>query len=69
MRCQSVWDIWDIRLGQNQVLADRPAEQGRQRAAHPTGVGAGEMRARDQRVGGKRAPLIGDGQLIGRRSR
>ena len=39
------------------------AEQGRQRAAHPARVGAGEIGARDQRVGGQRAPLIGPQRL------
>ena len=43
----------------HRVLADRPAEQGRQRATHPPGIGAGQIAARDQRIGGKRASLIG----------
>jgi ribonuclease BN (tRNA processing enzyme) len=34
-------------------------QQGRKRAAHPTCVGAGQVGARDQGVGNKRAPLIG----------
>ena len=47
----------------HRVLADRSAKQGRQRATHPPCIGAGEIRARDQRVGGKRAPLIGPQRL------
>src|SRR5712664_4347156 len=43
----------------HRVLADRPAEQRRQRPTYPPGVGAGQIAARDQRIGGKRAPLIG----------
>ena len=47
----------------HRVLADRPAEQGRQRAANPPRIGAGQIAARDQRVGGKRAALIGPQRL------
>ncbi|OJH00132.1 hypothetical protein BL313_11685 [Staphylococcus hominis] len=47
----------------HRVFADRPAKQGRQGAAHPPGIGAGEIAARDQRVGGQRAPLIGPQRL------
>ncbi len=42
----------------HRVLADRSAEQGRQRAPHPPRIGAGEIRAGDQRVGREGAPLI-----------
>ena len=47
----------------HRVLADRSAEQGRQRSAHPARVGAGEIAAGDQRVGGQRAALIGPQRL------
>ena len=43
----------------DRVLADRAAKQGRKRAVHPACVGAGQVGARDQGVGNKRAPLIG----------
>ena len=49
------------------VFADRPAEQGRQRMTHPPRIGAGEIRARDERIGGKCAPLIGPQRLALRR--
>jgi hypothetical protein len=47
----------------HRVLADRPADQGRQRAAHPPRIGAGEIRTRDQCVGGECASLIGSQRL------
>ena len=40
-----------------------PNRQG-ERAAHPACVGAGEVGARDQRVGNKRAPLIGRSAVL-----
>ena len=43
----------------HRVLADRAAEQRRQSAAHPARVGAGQIAAGDQRVGGQRAALVG----------
>ena len=43
----------------HRVLANRSAEQRRQRAPHPPRIGAGQIAARDQRIGGKRTPLIG----------
>ena len=47
----------------HRVLADRAAEQGGERAAHPARVGAGKIGAGDQRVGSLRAPLIGPQRL------
>ena len=47
----------------HRILADRAAKQGRERAAHPACIGAGKVGARDQRVGNKRAPLIGPQRL------
>ena len=47
----------------HRVLADRAAEQGCERAADPARVGAGEIGAGDQRVGSKRAPLVGPQRL------
>ena len=42
----------------HRVLAHCAAEQGGERPAYPPCVGAGQIRARDQRVGGERAPLV-----------
>ena len=47
----------------HRVLADRAAEQRRERPAHPARVGAGEVHARDQRIGRQRATLIGPQRL------
>ena len=47
----------------DRVLADRAAEQGAERPAHPARIGAGEVGAGDQRVGGERAALIGPQRL------
>ena len=47
----------------HRVLAHRAAEQRRERPAYPARVGAGEIAARDQRVGGQRAPLVGPQRL------
>lgn len=47
----------------HRILADRPAEQGRQRPTHPPRIGAGQIRARDQCVGSQRAALIGPQRL------
>ena len=47
----------------HRVLAHRAAEQRRERPAYPPCVGAGEIAARDQRVGGKRAPLVSPQRL------
>ena len=47
----------------HRILADRAAKQGSECAAHPACVGAGKVGARDQRVGNKRAPLIGPQRL------
>ena len=43
----------------HRVLADRPAKQGRKRAANPTRIDAGKVAAGDQRIGRKCAALIG----------
>ena len=40
-----------------------PPNKRRQRATHPPCIGAGQIGARDQRIGGKRAPLIGPQRL------
>src|SRR5438552_612110 len=50
-------------LSSHLVLADRPAEQRCERPAHAARVGAGEVCARNQRVGCQRAPLIGPQRL------
>src|SRR5271167_5183505 len=42
----------------HRVLADSTAKQGGERTAHPARVGASQIGARDQRVGGQRAALI-----------
>ena len=44
-------------------LLTRAAEQRRQRAPHPPRIGAGEIGACDQRIGGERAALIGPQRL------
>ena len=43
----------------HRVLAHRAAKQGAKRAAYPARIGAGQIGARDQRVGSERAALIG----------
>jgi hypothetical protein len=45
------------------VLAHRAAKQRCERAAHPAGVGAGQISARDQRVGSNGPALIGARRL------
>jgi hypothetical protein len=52
---QSLFTLRQVR----RVLADRAAEQGGKRTAHTTRIGAGEVAARDQRIGCQRAALIG----------
>ncbi len=47
----------------HRVLAHRAAEQRRERTAHPARVGAGQVGACNQRIGGSRAPLIGGQRL------
>jgi hypothetical protein len=44
-------------------LADRPAEQGRERPPHPACVDAGQVGAGDHRVGSERPALIGPQRL------
>jgi hypothetical protein len=45
------------------VLAHGPAEQRNQSAPHPPRIGAGEVGAGNQRIGGERATLIGPQRL------
>ena len=45
------------------ILADRAAKQGTERTAHPARVGASQIGARNQRVGGQRAALISPQRL------
>src|SRR5213080_2784520 len=45
------------------VLADRAPKQGTERPAHTARVGAGQVAAGDQRIGGQRAALIGAERL------
>ena len=47
----------------HRVLAHRAAKQRRERPAYPPCIGAGEIRACDQRVGGKRTPLVSPQRL------
>ena len=47
----------------HRVLANGAAEKGTQGAAYAAGVGAGEVAAGDQRVGGQRAALVGSQRL------
>jgi hypothetical protein len=47
----------------HRVLADRASEQSAERAAHTARVGAGQVAAGDQRVGGQRAALVGPQRL------
>jgi putative transposase len=47
----------------HRVLANRATKQGSERTAHATRVGAGEIGARDQCIGGQRAPLISPQRL------
>ena len=53
---QSLFTLRQVRL--TCVLAHRTAKQGTERTAHSARVGASQIGARDQRVGGQRAALI-----------
>ena len=47
----------------HRILADRAAKHRRERPAHPTRVGAGQIGAGNQRIGGLRAPLVSPQRL------
>jgi len=47
----------------HRVFANGAAKQGRERSAHSSCVGAGEVGARDRRIGCQRAALIGPQRL------
>src|SRR3982074_3130318 len=51
--------LFTLRHARLTVSLHCASEQGGQRAAHTTRVGAGEVAVGDQRVGGQRAALVG----------
>src|SRR5205814_210698 len=58
---QSLFTLRQTRLTVS--LPTAPPNRAPKRAAHPAGIGAGKVDACDQRVGNKRAPLIGPQRL------